>query len=556
MRQTHQGMFICLLVVIIALLASACASEGTQSNPESSEPTKELPTETPTITPFMPEPPTPTPGVFNVWISPNLPDELRRSVEDISRISGRTVGIVSDPDNAHIKVEENALVTKSNWIYALVAPFPTKSDSVSLEDLRAMWQGGSDAAFDLLVSSESIPLVEIALGAVSETNVTVLGSGQLLEAAWAGQNTLAIIPFERLEPRWKVLAIDGVSPIRKDLIADVYPLSVSFGFSGEGSVFESFINLISWPVSNRDPQKLTVVVMTGVTALTRATAWTMATKGIEYPAEKIGNWLSEADITHISNEVSFLETCPPPNPVREGFEFCSDPENIRLLELIGVDVVELTGNHIKDYGEEALLFSLDLYDGLNWQYFGGGADLEDALRPAIFEHNGNRIAFIGCNSAGPPAVWAKEASPGALPCDIEQLSATVAELRASGYLPIFTFQWNEYYQPKPSTSQRRDFRAVAAAGAVIVSGSQAHQPQAFEFYENGLIHYGLGNLFFDQMWSIATRQEFIDRHVFYDGKHISTEILTAFLEDFAQPRPMTEEERSFFLDNIFTASGW
>jgi poly-gamma-glutamate synthesis protein (capsule biosynthesis protein) len=44
--------------------------------------------------------------------------------------------------------------------------------------------------------------------------------------------------------------------------------------------------------------------------------------------------------------------------------------------------------------------------------------------------------------------------------------------------------------------------------------------------------------------------------VFYDGKHISTEILTAFLEDFAQPRPMTDEERSFFLDNIFTASGW
>ncbi len=136
------------------------------------------------------------------------------------------------------------------------------------------------------------------------------------------------------------------------------------------------------------------------------------------------------------------------------------------------------------------------------------------------------------------------------------MAGAVAELRASGYLPIFTFQWNEYYQPKPSTSQRRDFRAVAAAGAVIVSGSQAHQQQSFEFYENGFIHYGLGNLFFDQMWSIATRQEFIDRHVFYDGKHISTEILTAFLEDFAQPRPMTDEERSFFLDNIFTASGW
>jgi poly-gamma-glutamate synthesis protein (capsule biosynthesis protein) len=132
----------------------------------------------------------------------------------------------------------------------------------------------------------------------------------------------------------------------------------------------------------------------------------------------------------------------------------------------------------------------------------------------------------------------------------------IGELRSEGYLPIFTFQWNEYYQPKPSTKQKEDFRAVAEAGAVIVSGSQAHQPQAFEFVGDGLIHYGLGNLFFDQMWSIAVRQEFIDRHVFYDGVYISTEVLTAFLEDFAQPRPMTIEEREYFLGNIFSASEW
>jgi poly-gamma-glutamate synthesis protein (capsule biosynthesis protein) len=132
----------------------------------------------------------------------------------------------------------------------------------------------------------------------------------------------------------------------------------------------------------------------------------------------------------------------------------------------------------------------------------------------------------------------------------------VSDLRADGILPIFTFQWSEYYQPKPSTKQRQDFRAAVDAGAVIVSGSQAHQPQAFEFYGGGLIHYGLGNLFFDQMWSTATRQEFIDRHVFYDGNYISTEVLTAFLEDFAQPRPMTDEERGFFLTDIFAASEW
>jgi poly-gamma-glutamate synthesis protein (capsule biosynthesis protein) len=101
-----------------------------------------------------------------------------------------------------------------------------------------------------------------------------------------------------------------------------------------------------------------------------------------------------------------------------------------------------------------------------------------------------------------------------------------------------------------------DFRAAVDAGAVIVSGSQAHTPQTLEFYGGALIHYGLGNLFFDQMWSTATRQEFLDRHIFYDGRHISTELLTAMLEDYAQPRPMTPDERRALLEVIFSASGW
>ena len=102
----------------------------------------------------------------------------------------------------------------------------------------------------------------------------------------------------------------------------------------------------------------------------------------------------------------------------------------------------------------------------------------------------------------------------------------------------------------------KDFRQAVEAGAAIVSGSQAHQPQGFEFYEGAFIHYGPGNLFFDQMDRYENRQEFIVRYVFHDGRHISTELLTALLEDYARPRPMTPDERRAFLETIFAASGW
>jgi len=53
-----------------------------------------------------------------------------------------------------------------------------------------------------------------------------------------------------------------------------------------------------------------------------------------------------------------------------------------------------------------------------------------------------------------------------------------------------------------------------------------------------------------------TRQEFLDRYTFFNGQLISIELLTAELEDSAQPRPMTEAERQALLWRIFNASGW
>jgi hypothetical protein len=70
------------------------------------------------------------------------------------------------------------------------------------------------------------------------------------------------------------------------------------------------------------------------------------------------------------------------------------------------------------------------------------------------------------------------------------------------------------------------------------------------------VHYGLGNLFFDQMNPIETRQEFIDQHIFYNGKYLGVQLMTALLEDYSQPRPMTETERSEFLQKIFSLCNW
>jgi len=142
------------------------------------------------------------------------------------------------------------------------------------------------------------------------------------------------------------------------------------------------------------------------------------------------------------------------------------------------------------------------------------------------------------------------------------MARQIKALNSQGFIVIVTFQWNERldYSPIPNPVQVEEFRQMADAGAVVVSGSQAHFPLTMEFYHDAFIHYGLGNLFFDQMGDCCAyeynRKEFLDRYVIYDGRLISTELLTALLEDFSRPRPMTPEERKAFLLEYFYASGW
>ena len=181
----------------------------------------------------------------------------------------------------------------------------------------------------------------------------------------------------------------------------------------------------------------------------------MELKGATYPGEKIRDLMREADIAHVSNEIPFFTGCTFPKPDAGALVFCSDPKYMDLLTDIGTDVIELTGNHFADRGAAGMLETIAIYKANGLPYFGGGVDLQDSLKPALFEVNGNKIAFIGCNK---PDVGrfptATDFQPGAAPCDFPYLTQKINQLKAEGYVVISTFQWNESYDAIPSPRSR------------------------------------------------------------------------------------------------------
>lgn len=492
-----------------------------------------------------------------LFIHPGLPVSLRNE-QAIPNVT-----LTENQLNADIqflisgKEPSPTSLSSSTWVYALVAPFYTLADAASMDDVIALWQGRivDNLNFSKIkLTLENYAIMDAILGEPRGSSVEIVDQETLDKQALTNQPFISILPFEELTPRWKVLRIDGQSPIDTEFSPKNYPLKVQIWVDNK-----SGYQLSPLPATNYNSDKRTVLLMTGVTALVRATANRMDLQGNTFPGTDVYPWFSAADLVHISNEVSFSENCPQPDPFQQDLIFCSSPDRIELLDYVSANIIELSGNHLLDYGEQAARLTLEMYAERGWLTYAGGWDLIDAKTPTKVSHNGNQLAFIGCNLVGPPVTWAGDSSPGAAACgDYHWLIDEIRNLRSEGYLPIVTLQYKEDYSAYPNPQMEIDFKQIADAGALIVNGSQAHTPKSMIFHEESFLHFGLGNLFFDQMEVYyndtlmeGTREGFIDRLVFYDGQLISIELLTTMLEDYARPRPMLPGERQALLSRIF-----
>jgi poly-gamma-glutamate synthesis protein (capsule biosynthesis protein) len=303
-------------------------------------------------------------------------------------------------------------------------------------------------------------------------------------------------------------------------------------------------------IRNIDPARVTTLVMSGTTALTRRIAKRVATGGVRDTVRHVLPWFESADLVHISNEVSFVRDCDPSKGPRE-LSFCTRERDIALLEAVNTKIVELTGSHLSDYGQRWLDHSIDMYAKRGWVWFGGGRTQIKATAPRIVEHNGNRLAFLGCNAVG---TWLHAISTraGVAACDWSRMIWQVQDLRRRGLVPIVSIQHQEVRSHDPPPGLVRDLRRFAAAGAVFVMGSQAHSAHPWDVHYNAFVHYGPGNLFFAQRRE-PLREAATDKLYLHAGKLLAVDQLYTRVEH-GRPRLLTDRERARFLGQMADAA--
>lgn len=364
----------------------------------------------------------------------------------------------------------------------------------------------------------------------------------------------AMTPIEELDFSKKLLSMDG-----KYYLDDFDSGAIFRIVKFESDDFDSEIKpLVSGDFEKSFPEKKSVLTFaqTGVTALSRKMYSKLVENNgdAEYFAANIRDFLASFDVTHTSNESSFTEAANAEN-------ICSDPRFINTLTAIGLDVVELTGNHNQDCGDDAANETLDMYEKNNIKIVGGGKTANEAAKPLNIGEKNTNITFLAYNLSTGGATL--DDTPGANQYYEENAIKEIGEAKERGDFVIVDVQYyecsayaSEYedsacdYADSAAGDQVGFFRHLIDLGADLVVGTSAHQPQTFELYGDGAIYYGLGNLFFDQIWWPGTTRSLVLAHYFYDGKLLQTKVVPTVYDDSMQTKLLDEDTSRWFIDRL------
>ncbi|MCL2342809.1 MAG: CapA family protein [Firmicutes bacterium] len=211
-----------------------------------------------------------------------------------------------------------------------------------------------------------------------------------------------------------------------------------------------------------------------------------------------------ADVFMVNNEFAFTDRGTA--NASKGYTFRSKPENVHILNDMGVDLAFVANNHVFDYGAVGLLDTLDTLDSAGIAHVGAGADLADAVKPVYFIVDGRKIAFVAGGTIERFGTiftpCATEDSPGILRADDKSpdlLLAAVQEAKANSDFVVVSVHWGVEGTSKVEAYQKNLAHRCIDAGADAVIGHHPHVLQGTEFYEGKPIVYSIGNFWFSSV---------------------------------------------------------
>ncbi len=195
--------------------------------------------------------------------------------------------------------------------------------------------------------------------------------------------------------------------------------------------------------------------------------------------------------------------------------------------LAGLRVVSLANNHAMDAGRPGLTSTLQVLSDEGIAATGAGPTLADALRPAVLEHDGLRVAFLAVTAVLQHGAEARVGTPGVAPLRAEDCylppyqgvctpgvpprvvsilneadwaatEAAVGRARDLADLVVVSVHWGDHTRPWLLTDHERlCAELLVEAGATLVLGHHQHMLRGVEVIGATPVFFGLSHVTMD-----------------------------------------------------------
>lgn len=171
------------------------------------------------------------------------------------------------------------------------------------------------------------------------------------------------------------------------------------------------------------------------------------------------------------------------------------PAAAGFLAEIGVHLVALANNHIRDYGDAGIRETLGACARFQLPTVGAAADYSEAVRIHYRQIKGRTLAVV--NMAEKEFSCAEPGAGGANPFDVIAATEGIhdARRRADHVLLIVHGGLENTHYPSPGSV--RALRFLAGQGASAIIRHHAHWVQGHEVWNGVPIFYGAGHFLFD-----------------------------------------------------------
>lgn len=178
----------------------------------------------------------------------------------------------------------------------------------------------------------------------------------------------------------------------------------------------------------------------------------------------------------------------------------SKSEDLHKLTDLNINVVSLANNHACDCGVDSMLKLMDILKETGITPIGAGRNIDEAMKPAVIDKEGESLAIIACCEDNPKALgtlhFATEKNGGIYRLEESGVIKQIQELKRKYNYVAVVVHWGVEHKWLPENYDVAIGQKLIEAGADMIIGGHPHHIQPMVSYKSHPIYFSLGNFHF------------------------------------------------------------